>query len=123
MLLGCAGLFEHPIPLQQEPTPEAIEAARALAAHVVDGRFPSTLAEDCEANGASFVWLAARAEDPEVIAAGLLAAAGCAGDDAGSGDLPMVAAARLGEPGPVRIAALSRPPSPSCPRSPRGTRW
>lgn len=108
--LGCAGVpfWSRPIPLAEELAPEEVEAAHALAVHLVDGRFPSDVAEDCQANGERFTWLAARHPDPGVVGAALIAAGACAKGDpaAAEGDLPVVVASRLGEPGAVKAAAI-----------------
>jgi hypothetical protein len=108
--LGCAGLpfASRPIPLAEELAPEEVAAAEEMAVFLVHGLFPSEVAADCEANAHRFTWLAARHPSAEVVAAALIAAAGCAGDDpdAADGDLPVIVASRLGEPGEVRAAAL-----------------
>jgi HEAT repeat protein len=110
VVLGCAGLpfGAPPIPLAEELAPEETEAAHAMAVHLVHGRFPTEVAEDCDANADRFVWLAARHPDSEVVVAALVAAGGCSMDDpdAATGDLPRIVASRLGEPGEVRAAAL-----------------
>lgn len=101
MLLACGGLpFGRGIVLQHDLDGAAALAAAALADDVVGGALPDEIAKDCEAHAARFTWLAARHDDPLVIAAACRALAGCA-DQAFQPDLLAVAEGRLDAEEPV----------------------
>lgn len=104
--LACGGLpfGSGPVALRNDLDEAGARAATALAGEVVDGRFPEGLAAACEEHAVSFVWLAARDDDPAVIGASLRAAAGCA-EQLDPVDARAVATARLADPRPEVGAA------------------
>lgn len=84
--LACGGWpVGSSLPLSVELTGEARDAAIAWGEQVADGRLPpevvgadeAAIAERCAADGAAFVWLAARDERAEVRAAALRAVPPC----------------------------------------------
>lgn len=107
--LACAGFpaERDPVPLQNEIAGPEAEAARALAVDLVNGRFPSDVASACTENARTFVWLAARHEDPVVVSAALFAAAGCSAE-VDPNDLSRVAASALSDTDPVVLLAAIR---------------
>lgn len=96
--LACAGLPipRDPVPLKNDLQGAEAEAARALAVDLVNGHFPSDVASACEEHADTFVWLAARHEDPIVVSAALTAAGGCP-EQVDRGDLVRVATDALGD--------------------------
>ncbi|HHO52666.1 MAG TPA: hypothetical protein ENK18_17790 [Deltaproteobacteria bacterium] len=66
-----------PIPLEHDLEKGSALAAAALGERAVGDRFPSEVAQDCEAHAERFTWLAARHDEPEVITAALWAMIGC----------------------------------------------
>ncbi len=88
-----------PIPLEHDLDQGDALAAAALGERVQQGRFPRALAEDCAGNAASFSWLAARHDDPEIVAASLWAMDGCR-DALHLPDVEQIAIGRLRHPDP-----------------------
>src|SRR5688500_10557283 len=79
--LACGGLpFERPVPLRNDLEGSAALAAAALAGMVMEGTFPDEVLAACDEHAARFTWLAARHDEPQVVAAALGGVAACAAE-------------------------------------------
>ena len=85
-----------PLPLEQDLSEAGALAAATLTKRITDSRFPEDLIA-CDEHADRFTWLAARAEDREVIAAALYAMEACE-QEVHPTDATTVAAHRLFHP-------------------------